>query len=288
MKRKLILLLSTSSILGACVVVEPPRRVVVESPRPVVVEPYYAASYISDSGLDMGTPVYVAAYPDYVFYHRYDPICDCIRIVRLVEFGGVRYWVDHTGRRIHEGRWEPARPSAHALHDYRDWSHQHRTEFHHTPPPRPAEPHHPPHATPPAPPPAPARPDVKPAPPAPGPVVQAPVPQPLLGPNGRPEKESHRRGENGAGIQKAAPTPKPDAAKPDYKESRHDRKPHGKEDPVGKDVRPPKPAPAVKPAPAPAPAPAAKTGDKPESKGDRDHGHGRDHRPSDKPEDGQK
>ncbi len=232
---------------------------------------------MNNGGLDMGTPVYVAAYPDYVFYHRYDPRCDCIRIVRLVEFGGTRYWVDHTGRRIREGYWEPARPSPHALHDYREWSHQHRTEFHHAQPPRRVEPPapRPPQGSPPAP-----RPFV--TPPAAGPVVAPAAPQPLVGPDGK--RERHRDGENGAGIRRVEPTPKADVAKPEDKAFTPDPR-HRRRD-GGKDL-PPKPAPApkpadIKPAPTPTPAPAPKLREKPADKDDHEHQH------ADKPEGAQK
>lgn len=261
--RQWILLLSTSSILGACVAVDPPR--------PVIVDPYYASSYMSDSGLDMGTPVYVAAYPDYVFYHRYDPRCDCIRIVRLVEFGGTRYWVDHTGRRIHEGYWEPTRPSAHALHDYRDWSRQHRTEFHRAQAPGRIEPQQP----------APHSHHVTPPTPAPAPTVTPSAPQSLVGPDSKRIKERHRDGENGAGTWKKPPAAKPDAAKPEDKASAQDTKHHRRDTPTGKDVLP-KPAPAIKPTPAPAAKPGEKPGEKKGNKGDHERHH------SEKPEGTQK
>ena len=269
--RQLILLLSTSAILGACVAIEPPR--------PVIVEPHYATPYMTADGMDMNTPVYMAAYPEYTFYHRYDVSCDCIRIVRMVEIGGVVFWLDHTGRRVHDGHWTPAPPSHHAVDHYRSWSFDHRTEFQHTQFPHPAERPRPPHVTPPAPAPAPQNLAVKP-PPA----------QPLVGPHDRGEHEiKYWPGENGVGnLRKMTPAPNSNAAKVEDKASTQDPKPRRKDGPTGKDVPSPKPAPDIKPAPAP----AAKTGEKPGSKDEHEHEHNHDQdherHPSDRQEGAQK
>ena len=127
MKNKLLLLvLPVTALLGGCVVAP-------AGPA----QPYYAqgnSPYLSGNELDMGSPVYIAAYPNFTFYHRYDPGCDCVRIVRSVESGGAVYWLDHSGQRIHEGHWAPTKPSPRALYGYREWSQQHRNEYHREPP----------------------------------------------------------------------------------------------------------------------------------------------------------
>jgi hypothetical protein len=129
-----------AATLGACVTVDPPR--------PVRMESYGGGPYFVDDGMDMGTPVYFADYPGSAFYHRYDPYCDCIRLVRLMNSGGAVFWLDQSGRRVHEGHWEPARPSDNALREYRRWSQQHRGEFHRSPPPPPGRVLAPPQAAP--------------------------------------------------------------------------------------------------------------------------------------------
>lgn len=157
---RLILAVLAAATLGACVTVD--------QPRPVLVHSHVGGPYYVDDGIDMNTPVYFAEYPGSTFYHRYDPYCDCIRVVRMMNSGGAVFWLDQSGRRVHEGHWEPARPSDHALHGYRQWSHQHRGEFHRTPPPPPqprppVQKHRP---SPPPPPPPPIGKAVPPVPPA--------------------------------------------------------------------------------------------------------------------------
>ncbi len=125
--RQWVVTVLAAAVMGGCVVPD--------HPRPVVVDHYHGNPYLVGDRIDMGAPVYFRSYPEYVFYHRYDRNCDCIRIVRLVSVGGAVFWVDQYGKRVHEGHWEPVRPSPHALHGYRGWSQQHRAEFHHVPPP---------------------------------------------------------------------------------------------------------------------------------------------------------
>ena len=89
--------------------------------------------YLVGGNLDMATPIYFSASPEVAYYHRYDSRCDCVRLVRQISLGDSIYWVDEGGRRVYDGYWAPMRPSEHALHEYREWSHQHRDEWHRTP-----------------------------------------------------------------------------------------------------------------------------------------------------------
>jgi hypothetical protein len=118
------------SVLHGCAVVPVGYRPAVTQTTFEEAVPGNEQPYLVGEELDMVTPVYIAAYPDFLFYHRYDVGCNCIYIVRSVEVGGVVHWIDHTGKRVHEGHWAQSRPSAQALRGYRDWSKQHRGEIH--------------------------------------------------------------------------------------------------------------------------------------------------------------
>ena len=117
----LLLIFFTSVLLTSCAVV------------PVGYQPVASVETESFDGdgytLDIDSPVYLVDYPEWVFYNRYDESCDCIVVVRQVSSGGYTYWVDRTGRRVHEGHWSSHRPSAHALHEYRHWAKVHDKEF---------------------------------------------------------------------------------------------------------------------------------------------------------------
>lgn len=87
--------------------------------------PYYV-----NGNIDMETPVYVTAYPGFLFYHRYYGPCDCIVIVREGPGG---YWYNHHGYRVHSGAWTFGRPTPRAVQSYRSFYRENRAHIHRTP-----------------------------------------------------------------------------------------------------------------------------------------------------------
>jgi hypothetical protein len=146
MKKVLIVGLLIS--LGGCAA---PPTVVTQVSRQSASEP--AAVEVEE--VDVVTPIYIAAQPDYVFYNRWYGPCACFMIVR--EYQGV--WYDHRGVVRHHGAWHHAhygRPTpagARMHHSYLRDNHQHfsRTPYR-APRPAAAEHHRPtmPHAQAPA------------------------------------------------------------------------------------------------------------------------------------------